>query len=182
MIRPTECFCMCNPRIRIRIRPRVLIDITKRDTSCNVFGIDLSFPVAIAPTAMLKMANPCGERAVARGKLRPHSLWAIHNFDDCPTNHVKHFQNPCAAAGAMNTIYTMSTLSTSSIEEVAEVAPNTNKWFQLYIYKDRRLAQNIIRRAEKAGYKALVLTVDAAVFGNRRADIRNKFTMPPNLQ
>lgn len=82
----------------------------------------------------------------------------------------------------MNTIYTMSTLSTSSIEEVAQVAPTTNKWFQLYIYKDRRLTQNIIRRAEKAGYKALVLTVDAAVFGSRRADIRNKFSMPPNLQ
>lgn len=82
----------------------------------------------------------------------------------------------------MNTIYTMSTLSTCSIEEVAEAAPNTNKWFQLYIYKDRRLTQKVIRRAEKAGYKALVLTVDAAVFGCRRADIRNRFALPSNLQ
>lgn len=58
----------------------------------------------------------------------------------------------------MNTIYTMSTLSTSSIEDVAKASPDTNKFFQLYIYKDRELTKNLVRRAEKAGYKALVLT------------------------
>lgn len=41
------------------------------------------------------------------------------------------------AAGAMGTIFTLSTLSTSSIEEVAAAAPDTIKWFQLYIYNDR---------------------------------------------
>lgn len=92
------------------------------------------------------------------------------------------FQYVSIAAGKMNTIYTMSTLSTCSIEDVAEVAPHTNKWFQLYIYKDREITQSLIRRAEMAGYKAIVLTVDAAVFGERRADIRNKFQLPQHLQ
>lgn len=76
----------------------------------------------------------------------------------------------------------MSTLATCSIEEVAEVAPNTHKWFQLYIYKDRELTKKLIRRAEKAGFEALVLTVDAPVFGSRRADAHNKFELPRHLQ
>lgn len=82
----------------------------------------------------------------------------------------------------MNTIYTMSTLSTSSIEEVAAAAPNAKKWFQLYIYKDRKLSESLIRRAEAAGFKALVLTVDAPIFGIRRDDIRNKFQLPDHLK
>lgn len=86
------------------------------------------------------------------------------------------------AAGRCNTIYTMSTLSTSSIEEVAEAAPNTNKFFQLYIYKDRELTKKLVRRAEQAGFKALILTVDAPIFGPRRNDIRNKFQLPAHLR
>lgn len=76
----------------------------------------------------------------------------------------------------------MSTLATSSIEEVAAAAPNAMKWFQLYIYKDRPITQSLVRRAEQAGFKALVLTVDAPVFGSRRSDIRNQFALPSHLQ
>lgn len=76
----------------------------------------------------------------------------------------------------------MSTLSTSSLEEVAESASDTNKFFQLYIYKDRELTKKLVKRAETAGFKALVLTVDAPVFGPRRDDIRNQFQMPPHLR
>lgn len=53
----------------LRIRPRVLIDVSRRDTKCNVLGIDLDFPVCIAPTAMHKMAHFEGEIATAKGKM-----------------------------------------------------------------------------------------------------------------
>lgn len=76
----------------------------------------------------------------------------------------------------------MSTLATSSIEDVAKAAPETSKFYQLYIYKDRELTKNLVRRAESAGFKALVLTVDAPVFGPRRSDIRNKFELPHHLK
>lgn len=76
----------------------------------------------------------------------------------------------------------MSTLSTSSIEEVGQSSPGTKKFYQLYIYKDRKLTQNLVRRAEKAGFKALVLTVDAPIFGPRRCDIRNRFELPTHLR
>lgn len=75
----------------------------------------------------------------------------------------------------------MSTIATTTIEDVAKATPDSVKWFQLYIYKDRKLTETIIKRAENSGFKALVLTVDAPLFGLRRADLRNKFTLPPHL-
>lgn len=56
---------------RIRIRPRVLIDVSKRSTKCNVLGIDLDTPICIAPTAMQRMAHPDGEVASAKGEQSP---------------------------------------------------------------------------------------------------------------
>ncbi|CAG7723473.1 unnamed protein product [Allacma fusca] len=79
------------------------------------------------------------------------------------------------AAAAMGTIYILSTISTSSIEEVASATPRSRKWFQLYVYKDRNLSINLIKRAEAAGFEALCLTVDAPYFGKRRLNFRNKF-------
>jgi (S)-2-hydroxy-acid oxidase len=75
----------------------------------------------------------------------------------------------------------LSTIATTSIEDVAAAAPEAIKWFQLYIYKDRKLTESLVKRAELAGFKALVLTVDAPLFGLRRADLRNKFSMPKHL-
>lgn len=55
---------------RIRIRPRVLIDISKRDLSCQLLGIDLDFPIAIAPTSAHRVAHSDGEIATAKGKYK----------------------------------------------------------------------------------------------------------------
>lgn len=65
---------------------------------------------------------------------------------------------------------------------MAEAAPDCIKWFQLYIYTDRSVTLDLIKRAEYAGFKALVLTVDAPLFGDRRADLRNKFMLPSHLR
>uniref|UniRef100_A0A0D3G0K4 (S)-2-hydroxy-acid oxidase n=1 Tax=Oryza barthii TaxID=65489 RepID=A0A0D3G0K4_9ORYZ len=51
----------------------------------------------------------------------------------------------------------------------------------IMIYKDRNLVQQLIQRAEKAGYKAIVLTVDAPWLGRREADVKNRFTLPQNV-
>lgn len=155
----------------MRLRPRVLIDVSKRSTKCNILGLELDLPVAIAPTAMQKMATGQGEKASARGKYIENSM---QKRNKRKTNFT--------AASNIKTIYTLSTLSTSSIEEVAEASPDSMKWYQLYIYKDRELSKNLVRRAEAAGFKALVLTVDAPLFGIRRSDIRNQFQLPEHLQ
>lgn len=81
------------------------------------------------------------------------------------------------AATAVGTIMLVSTLATSSIEEVASVADG-NLWFQLYVYKDRAVTRSLVERAEAAGYKALVFTVDSPILGRRERDVRNGFHLP----
>lgn len=138
---------------RLRIRPRFFNqDLSNRDLRTQIFGHGLNFPIGVSPTAMQKMAHPLGEVATAK------------------------------ACEAMKTIYTMSTLSTSSIEEVALAAPGATKWFQLYIYKDRKMSLDLVRRAEVAGFKAIVITVDLPIPGQRYDDLRNKFVLPSNLR
>ena len=72
-------------------------------------------------------------------------------------------------AARMGTCMVLSTWSQYSIEEVAQASPTSLKWFQLYIFTDRELSRNMVQRAEKAGYKALVVTVDHAAFGKCHA-------------
>jgi len=84
------------------------------------------------------------------------------------------------AAASKNINMIVSTMSTTSLEEIALNA-NSHLWFQLYIYKDREIVIDLIHRAEQAGYNALVITVDVPIMGKREKDIRNQFTLPPNL-
>lgn len=137
---------------RLRIRPRVLRDVSKISTKTTVFGKPVDIPFGIAPTGMQKVAHPDGESGNAR------------------------------AVGSFGGIYIMSTVATTSIEELAKNAPNTRKWFQLYPYSAKGISENLIKRAEKAGFEALVVTVDVPVMGLRRADAKNKFVLPKTLQ
>ncbi|HEY7778909.1 MAG TPA: alpha-hydroxy acid oxidase [Ktedonobacterales bacterium] len=73
-----------------------------------------------------------------------------------------HAEGECAtarAAGAVGTIMAVSTESTRTLEDVAAAATGP-LWFQLYVYRDRDIAADLVRRAERAGYRAIVLTVD----------------------
>jgi L-lactate dehydrogenase (cytochrome) len=72
-------------------------------------------------------------------------------------------------------------MGTASIEEVAEAAPRADKWFQLYVWKDRAAGKDLLERARAAGYEALLLTVDTPVGGARMRDVRNGLTVPPAL-
>ena len=84
------------------------------------------------------------------------------------------------AAGNAGTLMILSTLSTTSIEEVLAAATGP-VWFQLYVYKDRGATRALVERAEAAGCSALVLTVDAQVWGRRERDVRNRFQLPAGL-
>ena len=74
----------------------------------------------------------------------------------------------------------LSTLSNTPVEEVVAAAGGP-VWFQLYVYRDRQATEGLVRRAEAAGCRALVLTVDAPLLGRRERDIRNRFQLPPGL-
>ena len=84
------------------------------------------------------------------------------------------------AADSAGTIFSLSTLSSVSIEEIAALT-NGPKWFQLYVWKDRGLVKEMMGRAREAGYKALILTVDFPIAGNRERDPRNGFSIPPKV-
>ena len=80
------------------------------------------------------------------------------------------------AAGAAGTILALSTVSSFSIEEVAEVATEP-LWFQLYFFQDRELTETLVRRAEMAGYTALLLTVDNLGAPTTERDFRYAYTL-----
>ncbi|KAK8968238.1 hypothetical protein KSP40_PGU017445 [Platanthera guangdongensis] len=94
-----------------------------------------------------------------------------------------HPEGECAtdrAASAAGTIMTLSLLATSSVEEVSSTGPGI-RFFQLYVLKDRNVVAQLVRRAERADFKALVLTADAPMLGHREADVKNRFVLPPSL-
>jgi isopentenyl diphosphate isomerase/L-lactate dehydrogenase-like FMN-dependent dehydrogenase len=83
------------------------------------------------------------------------------------------------AAAVLGVPIVLSTVSTASIEEVADTG--ALRWFQLYVLKDRDLTAEMVLRAHRAGYGALVLTVDTPLLGRRLRDERNGFNLPPGI-
>ena len=138
---------------RIKLRPRMLVDVSDRNLSTSILGQPLQMPLLIAPMAFQCLAHPEGEVATA------------------------------LAAASAGVGMVLSTMATKSIEEVAAVCDKQNalQWFQLYIHKDQGLTRALVERADAAGYKALCLTVDAPILGQRERDQRNEFALPPGL-
>jgi L-lactate dehydrogenase (cytochrome) len=100
----------------------------------------------------------------------------------CPTAFTRAFHHHgevavARAAKDAELIYTLSTVSNTSIEEIAGI--DGPRWFQIYVYKDRSLVKDFIKRCKLANYQALCLTVDASIPGNREHDRRSGLTIPP---
>ncbi len=133
---------------RHRLRPRVLVDTPEIDPSTTMLGRPTAFPLAIAPMAVHVLAHPDAEEETVRG---------------------------AAAAGVP---FTLSTTSSKSIEDVASAAPEATRWFQLYTQADSAVSRTLVERAEAAGYRAIILTVDLPVLGYRDRDRRSGFLLP----
>ena len=84
------------------------------------------------------------------------------------------------AANKMGIPFTLSTMSICSIEDVAKHA-GEGFWFQLYMMKDRGFIERLIDRAKAANCKALVLTLDLQILGQRHKDLKNGLSAPPKL-
>ncbi|QUQ66667.1 alpha-hydroxy acid oxidase [Kutzneria sp. CA-103260] len=95
------------------------------------------------------------------------------------TRMMQHVGEPAVASAATEAgiPYTLSTMGTTAPEDLK----GDNLWFQLYVWRDRGFTKDLIARAQNAGFKALVLTVDTPVPGNRVRDVRNGLTLPPRL-
>jgi L-lactate dehydrogenase (cytochrome) len=94
-----------------------------------------------------------------------------------------HDKEPAVVRAAENfgTIYSLSTLATTTIEDVA-AASNGPKMYQVYVFKDRGITRDFVERCKASEYKALCLTVDTQVAGNRERDLVTGFGIPPKLR
>ena len=136
---------------KITIMPRVLTGIKHVDTSIDLLGQRLSMPVYVTPMANHGVVNSLAEVGSAQG------------------------------AEKAGTLFVAPTGSTKTMEEVATSIKNSPRWFQLYFNKDPEVNRDLLRRAEKAGYSAIVLTVDLPILGIRDRNIRNSFPLPEGL-
>ncbi|GAA3431184.1 alpha-hydroxy acid oxidase [Kutzneria kofuensis] len=95
------------------------------------------------------------------------------------TRMMHHAGEPAVAQAAAEAgiPYALSTMGTTAPEDLH----GDNLWFQLYVWRDRGFTKDMVGRARDAGFRALVLTVDTPVPGNRVRDIRNGLTLPPRL-
>ncbi|PQP98784.1 peroxisomal (S)-2-hydroxy-acid oxidase GLO1 isoform X1 [Prunus yedoensis var. nudiflora] len=156
-----------NAFAKILFRPRILIDVSHIDMTTTVLGFKISMPIMIAPTAMQKMAHPEGEYATARAASAAGTI-------------MDQMRSLISVLHSLNWQKLCLLWATSSVEEVASTGPGV-RFFQLYVYKDRHVVAQLVRRAERAGFKAIALTVDTPRLGRREADIKNRFTLPPFL-
>ena len=136
---------------RVELVPSTLRDVSSVDTSTTLLGARSAMPLVLAPTGFTRLMNHQGETAVAR------------------------------AAARAGVPYALSTMGTTSVEVLAERVPGGRRWFQLYLWRDREASTELVRRAARAGYEALVLTVDTPVGGLRLRDVRNGMTIPPAI-
>ncbi|HSJ71422.1 MAG TPA: alpha-hydroxy acid oxidase [Acidimicrobiia bacterium] len=135
----------------LEFQPKVLQDVSHIDTSGSFLGVPSEYPFGFAPTGFTRMMHHEGEPAVAR------------------------------VAKSIGIPYALATMGTTSPEVLARAAPGADLWFQLYVWRDRATSLDLVERARHAGFRALVLTVDLPVGGNRRRDVRNGLSVPPNV-
>ncbi|GAA6060003.1 hypothetical protein JCM10212_001161 [Sporobolomyces blumeae] len=129
---------------RVRLRPRVMRDVSTVDLSTSILGHRSELPFFVAPAAMGRLAHPEGERCLARGA-------KVHGIP-----------------------YVVSANASVSFEDLAAQAKDQVLFYQLYVNRDRQKSEDQLRRVVEAGFKGIVVTVDAPVAGKRERDERSK--------
>jgi isopentenyl diphosphate isomerase/L-lactate dehydrogenase-like FMN-dependent dehydrogenase len=130
---------------RHRLVPRFLRDVSLRDMSVELLGARLLTPILLAPIGVLGILHKEAELAVAR------------------------------AATPLGVPFVLSTVSSTPMEQVAEAMGEAPRWFQLYWPRDDELAASFLQRAERAGFGAIVVTLDTYLLSWRERDIRNAY-------
>jgi lactate 2-monooxygenase len=128
-----------------QIVPRMLRNVKQRNHATTLFGKTMPAPVMLAPVGVQEIVHPEAERAVAR------------------------------AAKSLDVPMILSTLSSTKLEDVAEIMGDASRWFQLYWPGDPEVTKSLIRRAEAAGYGAIVVTLDTRLMGWREHDLQEAY-------
>lgn len=138
----------------VKLSPKVLVDVSAPDVSTEVFGKPLGLPAIAAPTAMAGLLWHDGEVKLAR------------------------------AAQAAGIPFCISTQSITSVEAIAAGAPGAELWFQLYVWRNRRMTQELLERVRAAAVETLVVTADTPASPKKEWNVRNGFGIPivPSLR
>ena len=123
----------------------------ERSTAVRVLGSTIAAPILVAPMAYQACVHPDGDLNSAR------------------------------AAAELGLGMCLSSLSNHDLTDVAAAGPNGLRWYQLYPYRDAGMNTEVITRAREAGYRALIITVDAPTYGVRERDVRSGFSVPAHL-
>lgn len=156
---------------RFKIRPRILRDVSNIDPSTNVCGKKVAFPFGFSPAAAHRIAHADGEVGTSR------------------------------AAAAQNIPMGLSAYATTSLEDVISVGKGNPYFMQINFLMDKEIMKSLLHRAEGlrqafifppfersliwykvAGYDAIMLTVDAPMYGIRLNEGRNNFGMPDGIE
>lgn len=140
---------------QLKLMPRVMANVVGGHCRTSLLGREHPSPILLAPIAWQKLFHPDGELATAY------------------------------AASALNVGMVLSTLANCSIETVAAAGQQGGegpRWFQLYLQPERSLNEELIQRAEAAGYEAIVFTVDAPLNGIRNREQRVGFHLPAGIE
>lgn len=124
-----------------KITPRMLRNVSERDTSIELFGQKIPSPLLLSPVGVLEMVHAEADIAVAK------------------------------AASDLSIPYIFSNQASKSMEACAAVMGNSPRWFQLYWSKSNELVQSFVHRAERCGCTALVVTLDTTLLGWRTRDL-----------
>lgn len=135
----------------VELLPRILHGTDTADLSTEIAGFRSALPFGIAPTGFTRFMHSEGEIGGVR------------------------------AAERAGIPFSLSTMGTRSIEEVRDAAPDAERWFQLYLWREHDASLDLIRRAKAAGTTTLLVTVDTPVPGQRLRDTRNGMVIPPRL-
>jgi L-lactate dehydrogenase (cytochrome) len=130
---------------RWRIVPRMLRDVGVRDMRTEVLGTQMPAPLMLGPVGVQSILHPDGELATAR------------------------------AAAELGVPKVLSTASSYSMEDVAGAMGEAPRWYQLYWPNDPELATSFLNRAERAGYGAVVVTLDTWLLGWRPRDLAQAY-------
>lgn len=135
------------------IPPRYGRDVSHVDLSVDLFGTRYALPTGVSPMGLAGLLWPGVDESIA------------------------------AAAQAARIPYVLSTVGNTTIERIGRIAPDVF-WYQLYNIPgdDHRVAKDLIARADAAGAKVLVLTLDVPVRSKRNADVRNGLSVPFSLR
>ncbi|MCV2488617.1 alpha-hydroxy-acid oxidizing protein [Geodermatophilus sp. YIM 151500] len=136
---------------RVTFLPDALRSVADPDPGVELLGSRIAMPLVFAPTGYTRMMHHHGEAAVA------------------------------AVAQHVGVPYALSTVGSTSIEDVRAAAPGADLWFQLFFTARPDVNEDLVSRAEAAGYSTILLTVDTVVSGMRLRDVVNGLTIPPTL-